>query len=184
MEIIVNKQRRDFIKQTGLLTLGTALPAMAAEGPKPEARDIKLYNLHTGEKVKVCYFEEGRYVEESLHAINHLLRDFRTGEVVAIDRKLLDGLYFLSKRLKRDETFEIISGYRSPATNSHLRQTTGGVAKKSFHMLGQAVDIRMGGVSTADLKKAAASLRIGGVGYYPKSAFVHFDIGPIRYWRG
>ena len=144
-------------------------------------RALSLYNLHTTEKVKVVYWADGDYIPESLTAINRLLRDHRTGSVHEIDRRLLDVLSQLRTKLDSTETFQIISGYRSPQTNAMLRGQSSGVATHSLHMDGMAADITLPGRSLELIKKAATSMKAGGVGYYP-SQFVHVDVGRVRTW--
>lgn len=114
--------------------------------------------------------------------MNHFLRDFRTGEVHTIDPALLDVLFDLRTLADRDDVFQIISGYRSPTTNSQLRRKSGGVAKRSLHMDGKAVDIRLTGFPTRKLRDLALSLQCGGVGYYASSDFLHLDTGRVRFW--
>lgn len=176
--------RRDFLK-FGLTATGSLLlpwPALA-RGPASDQRTLSLYNTHTGEQVrKAVYWEQGIYQQETLQQINHLLRDHRTGEVAAIDPGLFDVLYALHRKLPVDAPFEVISGYRSPATNRMLHSRSSGVAKSSLHIKGQAIDIRLPGCPLARLRKSAAALQAGGVGYYPKSNFVHVDTGRVRYW--
>lgn len=157
--------------------IGRAAAALATE-----ADTLSFYNLHTAEKLKVTYRERGAIVPGTLDAINHLLRDFRTGEVHTIDVNLLDTLSLLYERFDRRGRFEIISGYRSPQTNEALRQATTGVAKKSLHLSGRAIDVRATAAQTKDLRAAALKLQRGGVGYYPKSNFVHLDTGAVRTW--
>jgi uncharacterized protein YcbK (DUF882 family) len=145
-------------------------------------RTLFLHNLHTGESARTTYWAEGRYIADGLGRIGWLLRDFRSGEVHAIDQRLLDLLVTLSGRLGTREPFEVISGYRSPATNAMLAATTGGVAAASLHMAGMAIDIRVPGRPLARVRDAARSLEGGGVGYYPASDFVHVDVGRVRAW--
>ena len=145
-------------------------------------RELSLRNLHTGENIKLTYWEEGDYLAESLREINHLLRDHRTGEVASMDRQLLDLLFYLENRLGRQGEFQVISGYRSPKTNELLRSKSSGVAKQSLHMQGRAIDIRLPGTELKQLRKAAMALKQGGVGYYQKSNFIHVDTGRVRYW--
>jgi uncharacterized protein YcbK (DUF882 family) len=121
-------------------------------------------------------------LKESLREINHLLRDHRTGDTVQMDRELLDLLYSLQHKVESKKEFQVISGYRSPKTNAMLRSKSSGVAKKSLHMQGKAIDIRLPGTSLKNLRKAAVALKSGGVGYYPNSNFVHVDTGRVRYW--
>jgi uncharacterized protein YcbK (DUF882 family) len=125
------------------------------------------------------------YQPDALKEINHILRDFRVNAVKPIDPKLLDLLHELGGTLETDQPFHIISGYRSPHTNTLLRERGGvgtGVASRSLHMEGKAIDIRIPGVKLDHLRGAARSLKLGGVGFYPSSNFVHVDTGRVRYW--
>lgn len=132
----------------------------------------------------MTYWADGGYLSESQREINHLLRDFRTDESIEMDLNLMDLLFSLQNKIGKKGPFQIISAYRSPKTNEMLRgkskQT--GVAKKSLHLQGKAIDVRLQGVELKNLKKAAIALRSGGVGYYPKSDFIHVDTGRIRTW--
>ena len=145
-------------------------------------RELKFDNLHTGEKLNTTYWAEGQYVSASLADINHLLRDFRTGEVHPIDPKLLDLLHLLQQKTGNANPFQIISGYRSPKTNAQLRSASSGVARKSLHMQGRALDIRLPGTPLKELHRLACDARVGGVGLYTGSNFVHIDTGRVRYW--
>ncbi|MCE3240703.1 MAG: hypothetical protein K0Q83_1210 [Deltaproteobacteria bacterium] len=140
------------------------------------------YNTHTGEKLKSIYWAEGNYVDGSLRQISYILRDPRSDEVHDIDTRLLDLLFSVRKEIETNEPFHVISGYRSARTNAFLRAHSTGVAENSLHLVGQAIDIRLPGRETRILQKAAIALKGGGVGYYPKSDFVHVDIGRVRYW--
>ena len=177
--------RRRFIG-LGLAALAfpilSRLPSVAEAAPLPPDRDLSLFNIHTGESAAVEYCRSGRIIPPSLETINHVLRDYRTGEVKEIDVRLLDLLNALSRKTAADRPFHVISGYRSPRTNAYLRAQGHGVAEHSLHLLGRAVDIRMPGLGLRDLYRAALSLRGGGVGFYPASDFVHVDIGPVRTW--
>lgn len=141
-----------------------------------------LNNLHTGERLNAVYWENGHYVPEVLRRINWVLRDFRTNEVHEIEPPLIDLMARLHQRLGTREPFQIISGYRSPATNAMLAATTEGVAGNSLHIQGMAVDIRVPGRALVKVHRAAVMMRAGGVGYYPRSGFVHVDAGRVRYW--
>ena len=115
--------------------------------------------------------------------LNTFLRDHYSGIVGSMDPTLFDLLYRVRQALGTSQTFDVISGYRSPVTNSTLRNTRGGgVARKSLHMEGKAIDVRLPGVPLAELRDAAKSLKAGGVGYYPDSQFVHVDTGRVRSW--
>jgi uncharacterized protein YcbK (DUF882 family) len=148
-------------------------------------RSLSFFNTHTGERLRAEYCFGVEYEAGALAEINHILRDFRAGEVKPIDPKLLDLRHELSGTLEVDQPFHIISGYRSPHTNQWLRARGGagtGVASTSLHMVGKAIDIRLPGVKLDHLRGAARALKLGGVGYYPSSNFVHVDTGRVRYW--
>lgn len=163
-----------------------AAPMAANAAPAKATRALSFVHTHTAEKLSIQYCCDGRYDAEALAKLNRLLRDFRTGEVKPIDPKLFDLLHELSSELgTEDMPFHIISGYRSPFTNSMLQKRGGahtGVASRSLHMVGKAMDIRLPDVKLKSLREAAASLKRGGVGYYPSSNFVHVDTGRVRYW--
>jgi uncharacterized protein YcbK (DUF882 family) len=146
------------------------------------SRKISFFNTHTGEKLSVEYCTAGEYTGEALHEINHILRDFRTGEVKPIDPRLLDLLHAITNKTKQGAEIHIISGYRSPATNLSLTQKSGGVAKHSLHMDGKAIDLRIPGCDLSTVRKVAWGMQSGGVGYYEKSNFVHVDTGRVRFW--
>lgn len=185
-QLVTCQHRRRLIKLGLGATAGMLVmpPAFANLAKLPE-RKLSLYNLHTGEQLKTTYWAEGHYQSSELHAISHILRDHRTNEMIDMDNDLIDLMTILHRQMQGKQPYHIISGYRSPKTNDMLRKTgSGGVAKKSFHTLGQAVDIRLPGRQLADLHEAALKLHAGGVGYYPTSDFVHIDTGPVRQWRG
>lgn len=177
-----NCGRRAFLGAgAAALLLGGARPSFAALG-KPRIRSVAFDNLHTGERLKVEYWVDGRYVPDALGAVDRVLRDFRTGETHPIDPRLLDLLDTLGGRLRTREPFQVISGYRSPLTNAMLRGESAGVAANSLHMQGMAIDLRVPDRALSSVRAAAVSLRGGGVGYYPRSDFVHIDVGRVRYW--
>jgi uncharacterized protein YcbK (DUF882 family) len=173
----VNARRRWLLKGIACAPLAAASGRSIAQPP----RILTLHHLHTDERLAVPYFADGDYLPEAIAQIERLLRDFRTNETHAIDTDLIDTLYALALTCGGG-TFEIISGYRSPATNAELQATTEGVASNSFHVKGQAVDVRMHALETAILREAALNLARGGVGYYPKSNFIHLDTGRARSW--
>ena len=156
-------------------------PARAAR-LQPIVKRLSFQNLHTGESWNDAYWADGRYEPEALAGIRHVLRDFRTGTSHEIDVRLLDLLVDLRRSLDSDQRFEVISGYRSPQTNAMLHSESAGVAAASLHMQGEAIDIRLPGRSLARLRTAALRLAQGGVGYYPRSDFVHVDVGRVRRW--
>lgn len=177
--------RRRFLKNIAygsLLTMGAPGLANASVRRFPAHKSLAFQNMHTGDKLKLTYFEQGRYIKEALREINYLLRDFRTGDIHPIDPALLDQLYDLRLMLGVNKPFHILSAYRSPLTNAILRKESRGVAKHSLHMQGKAVDIRLPGVDTRRIRNAALAMRGGGVGYYRHSDFVHIDTGDFRTW--
>jgi uncharacterized protein YcbK (DUF882 family) len=160
-------------------TVAQPLP-LAANAP----RKVAFHNLHTGEKLSAVYFEKGRYAPDVMNAVNHLLRDYRTGDVHMIDPRLLDLLDAVAQRTGSRDPFEVICGYRSPKTNAMLHARSEQVAAHSLHLKGQAIDIRLNDQALPHLHAAALKLGAGGVGYYPVSNFVHVDVGPVRRWQG
>jgi uncharacterized protein YcbK (DUF882 family) len=170
------------------LSLGTAAAATLivrpgfAKANAPLERSLGFYNTHTDETLRTVYWAEGRYQPDGLREINRILRDYRTGEVHAMDERLLDLLYALKARTGRRDKFHVISGYRSPATNAMLNARSSGVARHSYHMKGMAIDIRLPGYDLKNLHQAALALKAGGVGCYPASNFIHVDVGPVRRW--
>lgn len=163
---------------TGALTMLGGTPAFSAA---PQ-RALSFYNLHTGESLDVTYWADGQSVPDALNEVNHILRDFRTDEIWPIDVRLLNLLNRVRHALDTTEPFHIISGYRSPTTNKKLRHNSSGVAKRSLHMRGMAIDVRVPGRALRTLHKAAVAQKSGGVGKYAKSNFVHMDVGRVRYW--
>ncbi|WP_417615543.1 DUF882 domain-containing protein [Oceanisphaera sp.] len=174
--------RRRFLMGMGGVGLAAMLPLSAQASLSAPVRKLSMRNLHTGEQVTANFWEDGRYLKEGLETFNYVMRDFRQNEKHDIDPKLFDQLFLLQHRLGKAGEIQIISGYRSPATNAMLRRNSSGVAKKSYHMTGQAIDLRLPGVPLSQVRKAALELKVGGVGYYPRSNFVHLDTGPVRSW--
>jgi uncharacterized protein YcbK (DUF882 family) len=150
--------------------------------PPAAPRALSFYNLHTGEDLNAVYFENGEYVPDALREVNYFFRDFRANEVKAIDPRLLDLLHRIHRALDTSQPFNLISGYRSPATNAWLASQSEGVSRYSLHMDGMASDINVPGRSLALLQTVALAMRGGGVGYYPRSDFVHVDTGRVRRW--
>jgi uncharacterized protein YcbK (DUF882 family) len=164
-----------------LALTGFAIGA-SAQSRSAQSRSLKFYHTHTDEQLAVTYFDDGSYLPQAIADIERLLRDFRTGETHAIDLDLLDTLHALADLCASSGTFEVISGYRSAATNAQLQAATEGIATNSLHLSGRAVDVRMSGFDTARLRDAALGLARGGVGYYPQSDFIHIDTGRVRSW--
>lgn len=157
-------------------------PAIARSKAKGVERVLSLSHQHTGERLKVVYKADGRLIPENLRRIDLVMRDWRTDEVKHIDTDLLDLLWELHRKLETNASIDVLSGYRTPETNAMLRRKSRGVAKNSFHMKGQAVDLRISGRTPRQIRNAALALNKGGVGYYPVSHFVHVDTGAPRAW--
>ncbi len=179
-----NLNRRKLIKGGFVIAMATSLwwPNKAEAANVFSGREVSFLNAHTGEKFKGEYWQKGRYLPDAFKEIKHIMRDHRTGEIFPIDPRLVDILFVLKKKFNTNNHYRIFSGYRSPATNKMLRRSSFGVARKSLHMQGQAVDLRLPGYSLSALRRQAMALRAGGVGYYPKSQFVHLDTGRVRHW--
>lgn len=178
--------KRRFLKGLAggsLLAIGSPKIVQAAFSSFTAHKSLSLEHHHTGDTLKLTYYEQGRYVHGALEEINYFLRDYHNDKVHSVDPALLDQLYNVKLLLGVNKPFEIVSGYRSPGTNADLRKHSGGVAKHSLHMEGRAVDIRMAGVSAKTIRNAALTLQCGGVGYYPSSNFVHLDTGELRTWH-
>ena len=161
-----------------LLTPSAVLAKPASAGE----RILRLQNLHTGESLKATYWANGQYVAEEMAALNRVLRDHRSNETYNMDQRLFDILHMLQQQVDHNGAYHVISGYRSPATNASLHKNSNGVAKRSLHMQGRAIDIRLPGVELKQLRQAALDMKAGGVGYYPRSGFIHVDTGRTRFW--
>lgn len=174
--------RRHFIalgvKAAAGLVLCPAVPAWAGRG----TRTLSFYHTHTNKTLDITYARSRIYDPLALERVNYYLRDFRTEEMHPIDPGVLDILWRIQQKIGCNGTYEVISGYRSPNTNKTLRGRSKGVAKRSLHMEGKAIDIRLTGADTCRVRDCAVALKSGGVGYYAKSNFVHIDTGRVRTW--
>lgn len=163
-----------------------ALGFMVAAAPAADAqtRSLKLYFLHTKERAEITYMRNGRYLQSGLREINHFLRDWRRDEATKMDPQLLDLLWEVYRATGSNDYIHVISAYRSPETNTMLRKRSSGVAKKSQHTLGKAIDFYLPDVKLSKLRAVGLKLQAGGVGYYPRSGspFVHLDVGGVRHW--
>lgn len=174
--------RRGFLAASLATGALVAAPGLCVAA-QPESRRLKLYNTHTGESLDVTYFEQGVYHDQALAEVDFILRDFRANAEAPIARGVIDLVHDLSLVLGTTAPVHIISGYRSPQTNARLRRSGGGgVAKRSLHMDGMAIDLRIPGRDLVTVRDAALTMRRGGVGFYPKEQFVHVDTGRVRRW--
>lgn len=151
-------------------------------GASGDARSLSLYHTHTGRSLNVVYYEDGDYLPGGMAELRHFLADWRNGREQDIDPSLMDILWQIQLKARHNDTFEVISAYRSPETNALLRGRSKGVAKNSQHIPGKAIDVRLRGMDTSRLRDVALGLQLGGVGYYGKSDFVHVDTGRVRRW--
>jgi len=149
---------------------------------RPSERSLSFEHLHTGEKLRAVYWKHGRYIRPSLKQINFIMRDHRINQVKAIDPKLLDILWNLARSLETRQPFQIVSGYRSKQTNQLLRAHSDSVARRSLHIEGRAIDLKIENRDASRIRSAAIALKAGGVGYYPDAGFVHVDSGDVRTW--
>ena len=183
--------RRQFIQTAFATGAGVAVTHFATaqgeavvETPVLE-RQLELHNTHTNETVSVVYRRGDEYQSRAIESLRQMMRDHRSGEAHDIDLNLYDQLHDLALAAKCEPRFEIISGYRSPESNASMAARPGsGVAKKSLHMEGRAIDVRLHKCSCADLRDLALAAAKGGVGYYRRSDFVHLDTGRFRTWNG
>lgn len=197
MTDLLHSARRRFMRKvlshSTRLAAVASLPAFSAHvsaksapqvaPSQPGGRGLAFFHTHTREHIALTYAVHENYDPLALTSLNRFLRDHYSGDVGTMDPQMFDVLHRVRQALGSQTPFEVISGYRSPATNKHLRESRGGgVAKGSLHMQGRAIDVRLPGVPLADLRDAAISLRAGGVGYYPSSQFVHIDTGRVRSW--
>ena len=178
--------RRDILKMGLAGFLGSVIP-LTFPGDAEAITNfaswkISFRNAHTGESFNGVYRVGNRYLPDAFDRINYVLRDFRTNEVFPMDPRVIDLVKVVQEKSRPGTPLEILSGYRSPKTNAMLRNASSGVARNSYHMYGQAIDIRMPGFSTKKLRDVARRERVGGVGFYPKSNFVHVDTGDVRSW--
>lgn len=174
--------RRKFLERSGLMLAGMLISSpLAAFAIREPTQTLKFFHTHTGEQLQIDHLPGVISVENQIK-LNTFLRDFRTGAIHPIDSGLLDIISAVKTRTQCNGIIEVISGYRSAETNQALQNQSSGVAKKSLHMQGQAIDLRIRNLATCNLRDVAANLRSGGVGYYAKSDFVHLDTGRSRTW--
>lgn len=169
----------------GAVTLGsTGAAAIGLPKKKPVAstKRLNLHHRHTGETINLVYASDGIYHLAALTEVDYFLRDWRNSKVTRTDPQVLDLLADIHAALDTTTPLEILSGYRSPETNEWLRKRGRRAAKNSLHMRGMAIDFYCPDRSLKGLRNTARTFKVGGVGYYPRSGFIHVDTGPIRYW--
>ena len=179
---ISNLSRRRFITASAGLVAGIFIASpFRSMASRTQYHSLSFYHTHTGETLNLN-FNLKTCKSDNTKELYHFLRDFRTGDIHPIDIRLISMLCNLQRQVDSSGTFEVISGYRSPATNTKLHKASNGVAKKSLHMKGRAIDIRLSDVPTKKLRAVACAMQDGGVGYYAKSDFIHLDTGRFRTW--
>lgn len=175
--------RRAFLRSSAFTLAGIALlPPTQLFAGIPGNSEISFYHTHTGEEMSLLVHRNGAFSRQDKSRLFTFLRDFRTGDIHQMDIKLFQALATIKDITGSRGIYEVISGYRSAKTNDMLRAKNWGVAKKSYHMKGQAIDVRLTDVRTSELRDVAKQLKVGGVGYYRKSDFIHLDTGPVRAW--
>jgi uncharacterized protein YcbK (DUF882 family) len=180
--------RRAFItfSAAGALALSStplmAAPAITGKATAASTRTLALVNLNTGDSGKFLYWENGQYIPEALRDISMALRDARNGEVHDISPELIDLVVRLQQKLNTGNPMHVVSAFRSQETNDQMAARSRGVAKRSYHLDGMALDLRVPGRGLNQVRGAALQLAGGGVGYYPRGNFVHVDVGPVRRW--
>jgi uncharacterized protein YcbK (DUF882 family) len=178
--------RRTFLRTAlvgfAMVASRLAVPSLAMADQLPQGR-LTFVNVRTNERLAVTYRNEaGAYDLEALDDVNQIFRCHHTGEVAAIDVQMLEHINLVQKKLGGDREIHIISGFRSPSYNALLVRSGRRAARNSLHMQGRAVDLQIAGIRLKAIRQAALELRYGGVGYYPRSKFIHLDSGPFRTW--
>ncbi|MBV8888152.1 MAG: DUF882 domain-containing protein [Alphaproteobacteria bacterium] len=174
------------LNRRSLIGAAASIAAVSVVRPAPAVafapRAVSLYNIHTGESLRTVYWADGHYIRDAVKDINWILRDHHSDEVRPMNAGVLDVLGMLRDRLETHDPFLVICGYRSATTNHMMYLRGDGVASNSFHIKGMAIDLRSERRDLTQVRNAALSLQCGGVGYYPRSDFVHVDCGPVRRW--
>jgi len=179
----VQVSRRSFLKKSAIVAGGAIVTQNELFANSSDVKILKLRNVHENKIYKAAFFEKDCYKLRGLFEVNKAFIDYRAKEITRIDVDLINLLYDINLHVGLEKEFDVVSGYRSERTNAKLRRTMSGVAKESYHIKGKAVDIYVPGVSLRKLRDIAMGLGRGGVGYYPRSNFIHVDVGPVRTWR-
>lgn len=169
---------------TALIAAPTYANAFGVLRGAGDVRRIRMYSGRTGESIDTIYWIEGEYIPEVMTEISHFTRDWRSGTVKTYDPRTIDIVAAAHRLMDVNESYMLLSGYRTPQTNALLRSQSSGVARNSLHMKAQAADLRLQSRSVSQMAKAAAACAAGGVGRYSRSNFVHMDCGPVRSWGG
>lgn len=168
------------LSMSALISVSNFKPALALPGNG--MYNVSFSNQRSGETFSGVYRVGDKYLPEAFERINYVMRDVRADEIFPMDPRVIDIIALVHKHLDTNEPYTVLSGYRSPHTNAALRSASEGVAKRSLHMSGQAIDVRLGEISARQVREAAIKLGAGGIGYYPRSGFVHMDSGAFRTW--
>jgi len=169
---------------TAVVAMPTYSKAFGVLKGAGDIRRIRMYSGRTGESMDTIYWIEGEYIPEVMKEINYFMRDWRSNDAMRMDMRTIDIMAASHRLMDVSEPYMLLSGYRCPKTNAMLRSKSGGVAKNSLHMVGQAADLRLKSRSVGQMASAAAACASGGVGRYSRSNFVHMDCGPVRTWGG
>lgn len=181
-----NQQRRRWLSLGGIVLGASLLPnSVLAALSTPKPLSMRFRNINTGEVLTSKFYDGKKFVSTELTKLDHLMRDRRTNQVRKMDPNLFLKLSRIQTKLgMRNSEILVICGYRSAKSNAMMHRRSHGVASNSFHIKGQAIDFRIANVPLTKIRQAAESLSNGGVGYYPRSNFIHVDTGPVRTWRG
>jgi len=181
----IEYSRRDFVKNAAIITSSLAVGSseLFASRRTKRRESLTLHSTHLNKTFHAEFFDGHRYNITGLFQIDKAMMDYRAWQIARIDLKLVSLLYQINRHVGLHHKINIVSGYRSPRTNMYLRRHSRGVAKHSYHMKAQAADIQIPGIRLHKLREIARGLGLGGVGYYPRSNFVHVDVGPVRHWR-
>ena len=187
VEAPISHSRRIFLQGSILIpAVACSVPALALPPDsmvtEPENRRLNLINMHTDEVLDVIYWKNGSYIDNHVGQLNYFMRDHRADKSTLMDKNLYDFLFHLYSVLDTEEPFHVLSGYRTEATNTSLREQSSMVAKRSYHVHGQAIDFYIPGVDNEFIQREARRLILGGVGYYKKAGFIHLDTGYPRHW--
>lgn len=182
LEKTINRRQALKLGAAGFAAASVPFLGMSRAEAASSSWRVNIQQPHTGEGFSGVYRVGDDYIPEVFEELNYVLRDRRTGQAFPMDPRVLDIAAQVQRKIGVSTPLHVLCAYRSPKTNKDLRSHSRGVAKNSYHMYGQALDIRIPEISTTKLRDVAKGLKAGGVGYYPKSGFVHVDTGDVRTW--